>query len=51
MRKPQPEVELTIERPEGVDESLNLEPIVGDIRAAKIVEDSCPSIDLSSYTC
>ena len=28
MRKPQPEVHLTIDRPEGVDESLNLEPAV-----------------------
>ena len=47
MSKPQPEVNLAIERPEGVDESLSLGPITGDIRAAKIIETPVSSIDLA----
>ena len=36
MSIPQPEVALNIQRPDGVDDSLDLAPITGVIRAAKI---------------
>ena len=47
MSLPQPAVSLQIERPEGIDEALDLEPITGNLSAAKIIETPVSSVDLA----
>ena len=47
MKRSQPFVKLETDRPDGIDDTLNLEPITGDIMAAKIIETPVSSIDLA----
>jgi len=47
MTVPQPDVITSIERPSGVDTDLDLEPIEGDIVAAKIIEQPVSGVDIA----